>query len=109
MAVLLPLNTPTKVINSVSVAAAGTTVVDVDPLLGLISSVTLQVLPGNVDGLVGKLTATLDGTNYNIFISEVGSSTNFTTPLLGPIKGLRLAVTNYSSEAITTTAWMAAE
>jgi hypothetical protein len=107
MSVSLPLGTPTKVIDAVSLSPSASTTVEVLPVLSLVNELTLQVIPGNVDGLVGRLMGSLDGVNYTVLLCEVGSPTGYTSKLFGPIKTMELTVTNYGSSTVSATAWMA--
>lgn len=107
MSLTVALGVPTKVINAVNLASSGGyTEVDIDPLLGLFSQVSLQVNPASASSLVGKLSASLDGVEYNIHLAEVGSPYGFTNKTFGPLKHLRLRLTNYDSSAVTATAWI---
>lgn len=109
MATIVSLGQSVKVINSVSVSASGSTSVDFEPLLGLASEITVQLLPAGVDGLVVKLQGSLDGTNYNIALAEVSSDINFTNKTFGPMKSFRAIVTNYGSTTQNVTLWVAIE
>ena len=107
MSLTLALGVPTKVVNAVNLSASGGyTEVDIDPILGLFSQVTLQVNPGSAVSLVGKLTGSLDGSEYNVLLAEVGSPYGYTNKTFGPLKHLRLRLTNYDSSAVTATAWI---
>jgi len=108
MAVSLPLGTPTKVVNSVNLATGASTSVDINPVLSLVNEFTLQINPGNHDGLVGKLTGTLDDVEFNVLLCEVGSAVGYTSKAFGPIKNLQLTLTNNGSTSVTVTAWIAA-